>query len=733
MNGFTFHAVSTRTLSEACQALRVAACVMFAMFMLGLAQAAPIKTPHVEAELIARHTAIVPGQPVEAALRLKIIDHWHTYWINPGDSGLPTKLAWTLPAGFTASPIEWPHPKKLPLGPLTNFGYEGEVLHLVTLQTPVGLKAGESVVLTAKADWLVCADVCIPEEGVVSLTLPVSVGPLMADKANAGAFTSARAALPQTAAGWKTNATVGAKDLKIVITPPAGESFDAKEISFYPLEADVIANAGKQVLSRGSEGFVLTVPLADAVNRELKSLDGVLVTDSGWGKSNSGKAIAIAAPITYMAMTNASNGEQLQAKMPETPLLAVSFASAILFALLGGLVLNLMPCVFPVLGIKVMGFVENAHGDSALLRKQGIAFFIGVMVSFMLLVGLMLALRSAGESIGWGFQLQEPLFVAALAALFFVMALNLSGVFEVGIGLQSAAGNAEINAQKNPTSGAFASGVLATLVATPCMAPGLGASVGFTLGQSVPVTLAVFAAIAVGLALPVVLLSFFPALLRRLPKPGAWMETFKQFMAFPLYATVVWLAWVLGTQTGNDGIAKLLIGLTLVAMAAWAYGRWQFKKPMAAAVAASVVALLGAGVVYSAASTPRAALASQADAEWVPFSTQKIAELRAAGKGVFVDFTATWCITCQVNKRVALNQAEVIKRFGELNIVRMKADWTLKDPAITTALAEFGRNGVPLYVFYPQSGAPIVLPEVLTPSLVLASVEGKSAAQTASR
>jgi thiol:disulfide interchange protein/DsbC/DsbD-like thiol-disulfide interchange protein len=710
-----------------------AALAVLAIFLHGFAQAAPVKTPHVEAELIGRHTAIVPGQPIEAALRLKIIDHWHTYWVNPGDSGLPTKLAWTLPAGFTAGAIEWPHPKKLPLGPLTNFGYEGEVLHLVTLQTPVGLKAGENVTLSAKADWLVCADVCIPEEGVVSLILPVSVGPLVADKANASAFTSARAALPQAAAGWKTSATVGSKDLKILITQPIGESFDAKEISFYPLEGDVIANAGKQVLTRVSEGLMLTVPLADAANRELKSLEGVLVADGGWGKANSGKAITISAPLTYVPIANPSTSVPLQAKVPDAPLPVLGLLSAILFALLGGLVLNLMPCVFPVLGIKVMGFVENAHGDASLLRKQGIAFFIGVMLSFMVLVGLMLALRSAGESIGWGFQLQEPLFVAALAVLFFVMALNLSGVFEVGTRLQSAAGNAELNAQKNPTSGAFASGVLATLVATPCMAPGLGASVGFTLNQSVPVALAVFAAMAIGLALPVVLLSFFPALLRRLPKPGAWMETFKQFMAFPLYATVVWLAWVLGAQTGNDGMAKLLIGLTLVAMAAWAYGRWQFKKPMMATVAASIVALLGAGAVWSGASTPPVALAAQADSEWIPFSPQKITELRAAGKGVFVDFTATWCITCQVNKRVALNQASVIKRFGELNIVRMKADWTLKDPVITATLAEFGRNGVPLYVFYPQSGSPIVLPEVLTPSVVLASVEAKNSAQTASR
>ncbi len=708
---------------------------------INFAQAGTVKTPHVEAELIARYAAIVPGQPLETALRLKIIGHWHTYWVNPGDSGLPTKLAWTLPAGFSAAPIEWPHPKKLPLGPLTNFGYEGDVLHLVTLQTPTSLKAGENVTLSAKAEWLVCADVCIPEDGVVSITLPVLAGPRMVDTKNETAFTTARAALPQPASGWKSSATLSGTTLQISLTPPAGEAIDAnfgsKEISFYPLRDDVIANAGKQALSRLGEGFVLTVPLADPVNRELKSLDGVLVTDTGWGKAAPGKAIAISAPATYSAIDLASptpnTGAPLQAKTPADPLPALGFISAIFFALLGGLVLNLMPCVFPVLGIKVMGFVENAHGEPKLLRKQGLAFFVGVLLSFMVLVGIMLGLRSAGESIGWGFQLQEPLFVAALAVLFFVMALNLSGVFEVGTRLQSVAGNAELNAQKNPTTGAFASGVLATLVATPCMAPGLGASVGFTLGQSVPVALAVFLAVAVGLALPVLLLSFFPALLRLLPKPGAWMETFKQFMAFPLYVTVVWLAWVLGAQTGNDGVAKLLVGLTLVAMAAWAYGRWQFKQPMIAALTASLVALAGAGVVWSGAATPLATIASPADSAWIAFSPQKITELRAAGKGVFVDFTATWCITCQVNKRVALNQASVIKRFGELGIVRMKADWTLKDPVITATLAEFGRNGVPLYVFYPKTGNPVVLPEVLTPSVLIAAVDASSGEQTASR
>jgi thiol:disulfide interchange protein len=305
------------------------------------------------------------------------------------------------------------------------------------------------------------------------------------------------------------------------------------------------------------------------------------------------------------------------------------------------------------------------------------------------------------------------------------MALNLSGVFEIGTSLQSAAGNAEMRAQKNPLLGAFASGVLATVVATPCMAPGLGASVGFTLGQSAPIAMLVFLAIAVGLALPIVLLSFFPAMLRFLPKPGAWMETFKQFMAFPLYATVVWLIWVLGAQTGNDGVMKLLVGLTVLALAAWVYGRWQVDKPLVAAVVGIALAAAGITAAWAGAKTEATVeTTSTSKAEdWIAFSPDKITELRGQGKAVFIDFTATWCITCQVNKRSTLNQDEVVKKMAAANVVRMKADWTKKDEIITKALAEFGRNGVPLYVLYPAKGQPEVLPELLTPSIVIAAVD----------
>lgn len=716
--------------------------------------AQPVKTPHVEAELISRMAAAAPGQPIEAALRLNIIPHWHTYWKNPGDSGLPTKLKWDLPPGFTASDIVWPAPMKLPFGPLLNFGYENEVMHLVTITPPANLKAGGEVVLKAKAEWLVCKDVCIPEEAMLTLKLPVVAASPLVDARWEKSFASAKAQLPSTTLNDVT-ATIDGTTLLIRGKAALGATDD---LAFFPHREDVIANAAKQTLTKSADGFALTVMMAEPINKELKILDGVLVANKNFAAPIGMKAVTIAAPVAYEKLpagfapatatsANTSNSAPVQAKLPETPRSDLTLWAALGFALLGGLILNLMPCVFPVLGIKVMGFVDAAHGDNAILRRQGIAFFVGVFVSFMVLAGLMLALRAAGQSIGWGFQLQEPAFVAVLAVLFFLMALNLSGVFEIGTSLQAKAGDAEMRAhvaQRNPLFGAFASGVLATVVATPCMAPGLGASVGFTLGQSTPIALMIFAAIAVGLALPIVLLSFFPAWLRALPKPGAWMETFKQFMAFPLYATVVWLIWVLGAQTGNDGVAKILVALTVFALAAWVYGRWQVAKPLMAVTVSVALVIVGAYTAWLGATTESVETANtssaapttgnaNAAADWIPFSPEKITSLRAEGKAVFVDFTASWCITCQVNKRVALNQADVVARMKASNVVRMKADWTKKDPIITEALASFGRNGLPLNVIYPAVGEPEILPEVLTPSIVIAAVDRAVPVKTAAR
>ena len=704
--------------------------------------AASVKTPHVEAEIISRHNAVQPGQPIEAALRLKIIPHWHTYWRNPGDSGLPTKLTWSLPPGVTAGPIEWPYPKQLPLGPLMNFGYDGEVLHLMKLQTPTTLKAGQNVTLSAKAEWLVCSDVCIPESADLTISLPVVASTPLPDTRWATAFTSANAALPGSISGWTAKATIENNKAVLQLMPAPGETLRSAEYFFYPLREEIIANAGKQISVVSADGLHLTIPLADPVNPALTTLEGVLVSNQGWGKAHAGKAVAVSAAVTYAKTTPAiANVNAVSLGDPKTGPpngKDLGLAIALLFAFIGGLILNLMPCVFPVLGIKVMSFVQHAHGEQKLLRQQGLAFLGGVVISFWVLAGILAVLRATGESIGWGFQLQSPVFVTLLAMLFLLMALNLSGVFEFGMRLQSAAGNLQVAGKGNNRSNlmdAFLSGVLATIIATPCTAPFMGAALGYTLAQPTYVSMLVFTAVALGMAAPIMALSLFPGWLRYLPKPGAWMDTFKQFMAFPLFATVAWLSWVLGSQQGNDGLGMLLFGMVVVAFGAWLYGRWQLDTPVRASVAAILLLLAGVAIAWPNANvtTPSAALGAgttiAADG-WVPFSKQKIAELRGQGRPVFIDFTATWCITCQVNKRIALNQPEVLKRFADLNIVRMKADWTVKDPAITEALAEFGRNGVPLYVFYPAAGEAQILPEVLTPAIVLSVISSPRVAST---
>ncbi len=717
------------------------------------AHAAVVKTEHVEAELVSEKTAIEPGKPFSVALRLKMQEHWHTYWRNPGDSGLPTRIAWSLPQGYQADTIQWPYPQKLPLGPLMNFGFEGEVFLLTTITPPSTIKAGNEVKLGARAEWLVCKDVCIPENGDLSLTLPVST--------TAGSFSrwqsdfvSARAAHAVKLTDWKTASSVQGKQALIRITAPGNFKGALAGLAFYPFRDNVIENAAPQTLVQRGNDYILSVPLAEPLPADLKELAGVLVSPNGWG-SFAGKAIQVGAdpgqpavkmlpaasitpaPATLSSLLSSSTTDV----SPTPPSVSSGVASAVsskpsandlslwlalVFAFIGGLILNLMPCVFPVLGIKVMSFVRVAGENPRLLRTQGLVFLSGVVVSFWALAGVLLVLRAGGQALGWGFQLQSPGFVTALAILFMLMALNLVGVFEVGARLQNAAG--DINA-KGIYSEAFFSGVLATLVATPCTAPFMGSALGFTLSQPPAVAILVFTALAFGMAAPLTLLAFFPAGRKWLPKPGAWMETFKQFMAFPLFATVVWLAWVLGVQRGNDAVMHLLAGLLLVAIAAWVYGRWGRAGSKFVYVVTLVLLVGGIVLAWPDASQAPAASAQGDPASkpgelaWQPYSKARLEQLRAQGKTVFVDFTAAWCITCQLNKRVALQNAAVVQEFAALDIVPLKADWTNQDPAITAALAEFGRNAVPLYVLYVGAAPPLVLPEILTPSVVLAELK----------
>lgn len=678
-----------------------------------------VKTEHVTASLISEHSAIAGGQPFTVGLKLDMAPHWHTYWLNAGDSGLPTRITWELPPGFSAGPIEWPYPQRIATGPLMNFGYEGTAVLLSTITPPATLAPGTKVPIKAKVDWLVCKDICIPESGAFTLNVDAAGGP-QTDATLAPVFNDARSKLPQPVAGWTITTGRDTKHLQIDLQPTAANANPGK-LEFFPEAEGLIHNPGEQRLTPSGKGYRMTIPLAEGTPQLPPVLTGVMVAEralSGPHKAALIKAslsTAALPPVTAVAGTGSgtsgANGSS-----------DLSFGVAILFALIGGLILNIMPCVFPVLGIKVLSFAEAANHDPRKLRAQGLLFLAGVLVSFLALAVLLIVLKSAGAQLGWGFQLQSPLVVSGLALLFMLIGLNLSGVFEFGLLAQSAAGHINAHGWK---AQAFLSGVLATMVATPCTAPLLGASLGYTLSQPNWVALIVFAAMALGMALPVVALSFAPKLIERLPRPGPWMETFKQFMAFPMYATVAWLLWVLGQQRGMDGVLQLSIALVLVALSAWLYGRFGVRKPSLARVGGAIAAGLALWMVWPV-DPVKAANAQVLD--WQPFSKERVAELRGQGKAVFVDFTAAWCISCQVNKKVALHDASVVKRFRDSGVIPLKADWTTQDPKITQALAEFGRNAVPLYVFYPAGveAQPVILPEVLTPSIVLGALDSSA-------
>ena len=683
------------------------------------AHAAPVvKTEHVEAELVSDVKSAQPGKPVLVGLKLRMIPEWHTYWKNPGDSGLPTRIQWQLPPGWTAGEIEWPYPRLLPVGPLMNYGYEDDVVLISTLTPPPNAAPGTADI-KAKVAWLVCKDICVPEKGELDLALPVSAAAPEKDPRFLAHIERAQDMLPVQPAGWTSQAAIAGKSLVVRITAPAG-SPPPDKVTFFPEREELIVPAAPEKVSRSGQSLTVTMQLADPPLKDVTSVAGVAVTPAGWPGTDGRKALQVAAPVVA-SLPVAAAGSIAAAGADGG--IGGSFLAALAFAFVGGLILNLMPCVFPVLGIKVMGFVKHAHGHPSAMRTQGAMFAIGVLLSFAVLAGTMLALRAGGAELGWGFQLQSPIVVALLACLFFVLALNLAGVFEWGAFAQSMTSNV---GAKGRYADAFLSGVLASVVATPCTAPFMGAAVGYTMTQGAGLAFAVFLMLGVGMALPVFVMSLYPALLKRLPRPGAWMETFKQVLAFPLFATVAWLAWVLGAQAGNDAVLALTMGLVLIGLGAWMYGRWAHAGARWQPVLGAIFAVAGIAVAWPPAQDAAQAGSAVAAREtgWEAWSPEKVQALVAQGHPVFVDFTAAWCVTCQVNKRVALHDAAVVKAFAARGIVALQADWTRQDPQITEALAALGRNAVPVYALYiPGETEPHLLPEVLTPSIVLTALE----------
>ena len=663
----------------------------------GAGESAAVRSPRATATLVADQASVAPGETLWVGLRLRLAPGWHTYWRNPGDAGAPPEIALTLPEGATAGPIAWPAPERIPFGPLVNFGYTGEVLLALPVTVPATAEPGGNFRLAAEANWLVCEQVCIPEEGRFTLDIPVAPPPGRFDAGLAPLFAQAEAALPRPSP-WPATAGFAGRQGSLTLAGPDLSRATVRDAVFFP-DAPLLDNAAPQALTLGDG--VLTLALArpaGAAGALPGLLDGVVViTDAAGVRA----AYTVAAPVGALPGT------------------VLPLWQALLWGLVGGLILNLMPCVFPILAMKAMALARLSGAARAEVRAHAASYTAGVVLTFLALGAALVGLRAAGMVAGWGFQFTAPAFVAAMAWLMLAVGLNLSGVFGIG----GVVGAGEALAARGGHAGSFATGALAVLVATPCTAPFMAAAVGAALAMPPAATLSVFGALGLGLAAPYALLGIAPGLARALPRPGPWMERLRQGLAFPMYGAAAWLAWVLAQQAGPEGLGFVLGGAVLIGFAAWALGAAQRSagaRGRGIGRATALVAAIGAlALLPGLAAAPPPPLRAEADAA-EPWSDARVAALQAEGRPVFVNLTAAWCITCQVNERLVLRADAVQAAFAARDVAYMKGDWTGGDAAIGALLRAHGREGVPLYLLYPAGGgAPAVLPEVLTEGIVL--------------
>lgn len=705
----------------------VAASLMWLSASPGMAQqSTPIagvsaQSENVAVTLLSARASVAPGETVTLAIRQVIGDGWHTYWRNPGDSGDATRVNWTLPDGASAGPLQWPRPQAQPFGPLVNYGYSDTVILPVEVSLPDSARAGSVVRLEAAVSWLECSDVCIPGDATVAIMLPVAASGT--DGPDAALIAQALTKVPTPLAMPATIAADGA-NWTLAVTSPAFA--DVTRAQFFPYEVDggaLIDFAAPQTLKTGPQGLSISILKSGSSPAALTApVGGVIVTGEGDtaeafdisftpGATPAGVAdrqIAVLDPKQTGKASSASNSQ-------------MTLIQAVLFAFIGGLILNLMPCVFPILAMKGIGLMQAAHGDLKEARAHGLLYGLGVMVTFLGLAGLLIGLKAGGAALGWGFQLQEPLVVLALVALLVLISLNLLGVFEFAGSFQSIGSDAS---HKQDRLGAFLTGVLAVVVASPCTAPFMGAALGYGLTQSAGVALAVFAGLGAGFALPFMLVTFVPAIMKALPRPGAWMVRFKQIMALPMFATAIWLAWVLGNQAGLAGWAGSAVAV--IAAGAVAIGLGQVKGGMVktALIAGAVVALGASGLALAGAQPPqtntRAGLPEGAEV-WTPGRAEA---LQAQGKTVFVNFTADWCVSCKVNEAGIFSDRQVVAALTEDDTVWLVADWTRRDSDIASALSSHGRSGVPLYLVYqPGKSEPEILPQLPDRATVLDALQ----------
>ncbi|MGB4108112.1 MAG: protein-disulfide reductase DsbD domain-containing protein [Alphaproteobacteria bacterium] len=663
--------------------------------------------PYVHIRLVPEGV-IKPGGEIYVAIEQSIAPGWHTYWKNPGDSGAAPRVKWALPAGFEVGEIEWPVPHKLPYGPLLNYGYEDGVILLQKIRAPAELVEGP-VTLKAEIDVLVCKEICIPESGTYEVILN---GPDSSSADNTEYFENARSKMPAPAPGHATYAEQGGT---FVIEMAVAWPQTIKRYDYIPAEWGIVEITAPSEIKIEGGRLVIKQPRGQRALSEVKEVPGLLL----WSMEDTGPMNAYAFTAAVSNTPPAATPVPAPNAAPAESLIVVLF-----FALLGGMILNLMPCVFPVLSIKALGLVKIAEKHPAKARLHGLAYTAGVILSFLGIAGLLMALKSGGAQIGWGFQLQNPEIVTALAWLFFIIGLNLSGIFEIG-GHFGNVGNKLT--QGNTPGHSFFTGALATLVATPCTAPFMGVALGFALTQHAAIGLLVFAALGFGLALPYLALSFIPALQKILPKPGAWMHTFKQLLAFPMYASAAWLIWILSQQSGQMGVFAALMGLVFIA-----FGIWLLRHEPAKLLWKNLVRLFAilaflAALMLIPGGTQKPEEAAGFGETWSP---QKLSHLLERSDPVFVEMTAAWCITCKVNHAVAINIPSTRRLFEDKNVKYLIGDWTSQDPKITEYLNEFGRGGVPIYVYYGprvnngERPAPVLLPQILTPGIVAKTVNG---------
>jgi thiol:disulfide interchange protein/DsbC/DsbD-like thiol-disulfide interchange protein len=697
-------------------ASRLVACwvlgwLLFAIAPDGLAQTYQGKEL-VREELLADTNAIVPGKPFTVGLLLKMAPGWHTYWKFSGDAGLPTELKWKLPPSWKTGEIQWPIPlKTIDPGDIETYGYENEVLLMQEITPPPNIDTS-SAKLIAEANWLVCEKICIPGSATLQVDLPVAS---TSQPANTEVFARYRRLLPLNWPGANVASAewnrVGS-DIRLKITSRILARYPV--VDFFPLPGQETIVGHPAIQSRNNNEILFRIPLESAP-KSLSSMPGLMVfSQQPNGDDRAAWQITTARTVS-----------------PTRTAHARGIFTFLLFGFLGGIILNLMPCVLPVISLKIFGFIQQAGQSRQKILRSGLAFTIGIFAWFIALALLLIGLKGTGRDVTWGgFQFTNPYFVLALSVIVIVFALNLFGVFEISLP-QSVTRGLLSTSERRDLLGSFFQGVFATVLATPCTAPFLGTALGFAFTQSAVVILAMFVAIAAGMSAPYLLLSAQPAWLRFLPRPGPWMLHMKQFMGFLLLATLLFLLYVLGAQRGLEGAIWASCFLLVISIACWMKGA--FAVPTASASKRGVVLVLmlllvlASGVYFIGDKFQSTRVASgdlQLRGGWQPFTPDRLQTELEQGRTVFVDFTAAWCLTCKFNEASVLEAQDVREAFQRHGIVKLKADWTNGDPVITKLLQHFGRPGVPLYVLYPaKNEEPIVFPELLTKSMILDKLE----------